>query len=168
MYICSVEILKIEIRKHKENNEFCIGCDINPKAQKSSGYFYSYCYECIRKQSKERYRNKIKNNINKKVKLTRTKKDHYFNSHIRSRYGIDKEGYDNLLKIQNHSCAICKTTENSAKRKFSIDHNHETGEIRGLLYNKCNAALGLFNDNTTNILRAAKYLKERGNYGSKI
>lgn len=53
---------------------------------------------------------------------------------------------------------LCKICGSFPKRKLSLDHDHKTGKIRGLLCNSCNMALGLFKDNTIFLLRASKYL----------
>jgi hypothetical protein len=58
--------------------------------------------------------------------------------------------YDN----QNGLCAICMKND-----ELVIDHNHETGAVRGLLCKKCNFGLGLFK-NSDNILFAMKYLTD--------
>lgn len=72
-------------------------------------------------------------------------------------YGITIEDYDLLLKKQNGKCAICGTTEpGNRSNNFSVDHDHITGKIRGLLCNDCNRGLGLLKDNAG---KAAKYLR---------
>ena len=49
------------------------------------------------------------------------------------------ERYDQMFVNQNGVCALCKTAPNG--RRLDVDHNHETGEIRGLLCNHCNRML---------------------------
>ncbi len=60
------------------------------------------------------------------------------------RYGITVEQYDAMLRQQNGLCAIC----GRAPKRFrlAVDHDHETGEIRGLLCTRCNLGLGWFRD----------------------
>lgn len=58
--------------------------------------------------------------------------------HLKRLYGIDLEGYNKLLKEQDHRCYICNKHENEFKKKLHVDHNHSTGEIRGLLCYNCN------------------------------
>ena len=64
---------------------------------------------------------------------------------------------------QECCCAICKkeiTIVDSA-----IDHNHVTGEFRGVLCKQCNRALGMFGDSPTILKNALEYLEAFGNYG---
>lgn len=60
------------------------------------------------------------------------------NSKIRA-YGISPERYHEMLKEQGNCCAIC---EQPSKRAMSIDHDHKTGKVRGLLCDPCNLSLG--------------------------
>jgi hypothetical protein len=53
-------------------------------------------------------------------------------------YGRDQEDYDRMLKAQNGRCKICKRSPDQA---LCVDHDHKTGEVRGLLCVRCNANL---------------------------
>ena len=77
---------------------------------------------------------------------------------LRRLYGLSFDDYNNMLTIQNNSCVICKTEESKLPRKLSVDHDHNSGKIRGLLCAYCNRALGLFNDEPSRILKAIEYL----------
>lgn len=59
-----------------------------------------------------------------------------------------EDDYERLLAAQGGRCAICGGTEakHGESTRLHIDHNHETGEVRGLLCNNCNRALGYFHD----------------------
>jgi Recombination endonuclease VII len=88
-------------------------------------------------------------------------------SKLKKLYGITPETYYKLLEQQNGCCAICgtnnpwnKTYKKIKKSKFSVDHCHTTGKVRGLLCTKCNRALGLVNDNIETVFRMAGYLKQ--------
>ena len=86
-----------------------------------------------------------------------------YNEQIQIRlYGIDNNDYENLLNKQNRKCAICgqPVDEYEVRSKLDIDHNHDTGKVRGLLCNKCNLGLGLFNENIGTLLDAVLYLKK--------
>ena len=86
-------------------------------------------------------------------------------SKLLRKYGLTPEAYDSMLKGQDYRCKICRTDKarprctRQAFRTFAVDHNHETGEVRGLLCNNCNAMLGLAADNPIILLKAIQYLK---------
>lgn len=79
-----------------------------------------------------------------------------------------KKIYDNLFIKQNGLCAICNKPEIMKNRYtkdiqvLAIDHNHETGKIRGLLCMKCNTAIGRMNDDPELLKKAANYLESYG------
>ena len=64
-------------------------------------------------------------------------------------------------KKQGGKCAIC-SKECPTGRRLAIDHNHETGIVRGLLCLKCNTALGAVNDNVGTLKKMISYLETRG------
>lgn len=66
--------------------------------------------------------------------------------------------YEALLKKQNNGCAICG--EKPEKRPLSVDHCHKTGRIRGLLCQKHNVAIGLFNEDPILFDAAKQYLEQ--------
>jgi hypothetical protein len=71
---------------------------------------------------------------------------------------------------QSGKCSICNNSETvkdlKGKIKYlAVDHNHETGEVRGLLCNACNTGIGKLGDSVKILENAIKYLKERGSYG---
>ena len=79
-----------------------------------------------------------------------------------SKYGITVEEYEKLFKDQENKCKICGIHMNNAKGKgkcLTIDHDHKTGKVRGLLCGKCNSGLGLFNEDIEIIQNALNYLK---------
>jgi len=89
--------------------------------------------------------------------------DRMFRGHLKSRYGITLEEYEAMAQKQRNVCAICDQPEKDRyKRRLCVDHNHATGEIRGLLCHMCNTGLGKFIDNPVLLNSAAQYLIERG------
>lgn len=71
------------------------------------------------------------------------------------------DDYHTLLNMQDHRCAICKSTDpnNKNSTRFCIDHCHRTGRIRGLLCHRCNTMLGAAIDSQATILKAIAYLE---------
>jgi Recombination endonuclease VII len=87
---------------------------------------------------------------------------HYSNHMIKKRYGIDRDQYWAILKAQNGACALCEKPCVTGKN-LAIDHDHETGKVRGLLCMRCNRAVGLLRDSAEAALKLYSYLmKARG------
>lgn len=76
-------------------------------------------------------------------------------------YGISRNEYDDMFALQNGRCAICETDKPRAanKQNFYVDHDHETGKVRGLLCFECNIGLGKFKEDTSVMTRAIEYLR---------
>lgn len=92
-----------------------------------------------------------------------TKNQEYYQDKTRSRnllrqYGITLSEYDELLTQQGGVCAICGDSPAGSRRRFDVDHHHETGQIRGILCGRCNIALGGFRDSLDLLISASCYL----------
>ena len=72
-------------------------------------------------------------------------------------YGLSPGQYEEMLEEQEHRCLIC----NSLSDVLCVDHNHKTGEVRGLLCKPCNLLIGQSGENIERLMRAADYLAER-------
>jgi hypothetical protein len=84
-----------------------------------------------------------------------------------SKYGITSDEYADMLAAQNGVCAICSLPERTLSNRgnlksLSVDHDHATGEVRGLLCDDCNVALGRMHDGADRLISAAMYLTTRG------
>ncbi len=81
---------------------------------------------------------------------------------------VTKGEYIELAIKQDNLCAICGNEESvvlkttGRRRSLAVDHDHVTGDIRGLLCTNCNKGLGNFQDNIVSLREAIAYL-ERGN-----
>lgn len=74
-------------------------------------------------------------------------------------YGLTPAKFDALLESQGGVCAICGLPgQNWAERNLSVDHDHATGAVRGLLCGRCNTGLGFFGDNPEALAKALDYL----------
>lgn len=73
------------------------------------------------------------------------------------RYGISLESYLILWEKQGKVCSICKTP-NETNEYFPVDHNHQTGKVRGILCPGCNRTLGVFKENIGILTSAVNYL----------
>ena len=74
----------------------------------------------------------------------------------RLRYGLEPEDLAYLYAAQNHVCAVCGDPPEG--RSLSIDHDHETGRVRGLLCHHCNVALGHVRDDPERLMALVAYL----------
>jgi hypothetical protein len=85
-----------------------------------------------------------------------------YKAFIKKVYGISYESYLEILERQGFGCAICQSKVANSTRtsnKLFIDHDHETGKVRGLLCSRCNYALGQFDDRIDLLQNAILYLK---------
>lgn len=139
------------------NKILCVTC----KVLKSSCEFSSVtrfknkldssCKECRRAYSRRKTRER----------LTRDK-DHETARHRKSKlkkYGITLQTYEDILRIQG-GCAICGAVICSLNpsNNLSIDHDHDTGRVRGILCGLCNTALGSFQSSPILLAAAIAYL----------
>ena len=73
------------------------------------------------------------------------------------KYGLTVPDFEALLLTQKGFCAICKKYLGRG-RDMHVDHDHRTGEVRGILCNLCNVGLGAFKDSPQVLMSAARYL----------
>lgn len=119
------------------------------KRAKSKDGANSSCKECEKKDIYEwRQINKEKQaEIERRCRLKRV-------------YGITLEQYDELLDKQEGKCVICERHHSELNRRLAVDHNHKTGEIRGLLCTYCNhRVIGQHRD-PAKLRRMADYLDQ--------
>lgn len=74
-------------------------------------------------------------------------------------YGIEEEEFQKILSKQDNRCAICLKPFFSNKSRH-IDHDHIAEKVRGILCQKCNHGLGLFDDSQPRLHAAAYYLEK--------
>ncbi len=130
----------------KKTSKVCPGCNEDkpmdqyyPQPNRADGYRV-YCIPCNSAQN-ERHR-------------------------FKRQYGLTLELYHIILEEQNNKCACCgtpiyKRTESPSKKLTAhVDHDHETGRVRGLLCGTCNSGIGHLGDNQEGIERALEYVKQ--------
>lgn len=128
--------------------------DIFKTTKRSSDQIRKSNKNSVKKALKQRWKNHKSKHPSKKN----------WSVYIKSRnllrdFGITLEHYNKLLKQQKQKCAICRKPPASKNKSLGVDHCHKTGKIRGLLCDKCNRGLGLFDDNIKLLEKAKKYLK---------
>ena len=118
-------------------------------------------------ENKDRIRRKgIEYRKLNKERLSEINKIYYQNNQRKAlgwnlaKYGLSVEKFEEMSRRQGDVCSICfKKCAN--KKRLSVDHNHDTGVIRGLLCNNCNRALGLIGDDINFFKNAIKYLNKK-------
>ena len=143
----------------------------------SDGYTYQ-CKECRNAKYREYYHANSEKMKEKREKTKEYRKEYYNDPerkfayrkrYIEREFGIKYEDYDKMLEEQRGVCAICGKPETKPNAKYlAVDHNHETGEVRGLLCNNCNRALGLLKDNVDVLQNAINYLKKHERSNSSV
>lgn len=93
------------------------------------------------------YRNKHRTIINEKSTW----------SYLRRTYGVTQTDYNNMMRLQNSACKICKEKPLS---KLCVDHDHKTGKVRGLLCHSCNNSLGLLKESISVLQSMIQYIEE--------
>ena len=124
----------------------CTKCDIEKSLSEFHKHNYrkdgynSVCKICRISNEKQRY-----NSDPERFKYEKLKR----------KYGLTKAEHKSMIANQNKACAICQVV----MKKVCVDHNHISGNVRGLLCNECNRALGYFKDSLQVLQNAVDYLK---------
>lgn len=79
--------------------------------------------------------------------------------HLRLKYGITLEQYDEMRAMQQFRCKTCNKHETEMRTPLHVDHCHISGKIRGLLCKKCNTALGMVKDSKEVLKNLIIYLE---------
>jgi len=74
-------------------------------------------------------------------------------SHLKRKYGLTPEAFDEMLAMQGGGCAIC-----GKPNPDNVDHDHVTGRVRGILCWNCNVGVGQFEDDIERLITATAYL----------
>lgn len=116
-----------------------------PNNKKSRKFSY-YCRPCdVERQMEWRAKNPEKARIQQKK------------ASLKTLYGIELEDYAEMMEAQEGVCAICSEACPTG-RDLAVDHDEETGDIRGLLCANCNRGIGLLKHDLDRILNAFTYL----------
>lgn len=107
------------------------------------------------------YYEKNKEKLNVKHKAYREKnKDKKRESELKRNFGIGLHEYNLILTEQKGKCACCGIHQNELTMNLAVDHDHDTGLIRGLLCGKCNTGIGILGDNIEGLMKALNYLEK--------
>ena len=162
------------------SEKICIKCKGKPQPlenfYKSGGTYRSECKSCFKlyySANKARFKTNSKSwkksnadHVRKEQSLYHARNpDNRKKSNLKHRYGITEEQYEDMLLKQNNLCASCEEPETcvdprtKVARRLSVDHNHETKKVRGLLCHDCNRAEGILRGNPDKARKLADYME---------
>jgi len=136
-------LLTVKERKSNYNKEYYLK---NKEGARKRDKIYKDKHREILREKNTIYR---KNNPNIAY-LSRRK------AQLKRKFNLSLNDYNILLEKQKGVCNICKIKETT--KALCVDHNHTTGEIRGLLCSNCNRGIGLLKDDIVLLKEAIKHL----------
>jgi len=139
----------------------CLHCDtVKPfsefrKDRTLPGGIAFYCKDCVRDYIDSRRAR------DPEAYLAQVRRRTY--KYILKRHGMSLADYDAMLNEQDALCRICRRPETGFGagghvKPLSLDHDHRTGKVRGLLCSPCNKGLGAFEDDIARLTAAIDYL----------
>lgn len=108
----------------------------------------SHCKECVALDREDYLKS------NPQAKAAADRKQHL------KKYGLTPESYNEMFSKQKGCCAGCNRHQTEFNRNLVVDHNHETGKVRGLLCISCNLMIGYAQEETKTLYNLIEYLNE--------
>jgi nitrate/TMAO reductase-like tetraheme cytochrome c subunit len=155
---CDKNKLPSEFHRNKNNSDgLTVWCKECAKA-KSEAWYHSH------KDYMREYRKRTSDHrkeVRKRWRLGNPSEYKLKNQkyHLKRDFGLSLDEHEQMRKNQNYQCAICGIPESEFDRKLSVDHNHVTGKLRGLLCVNCNKGMGHFHDDIELLKKAISYLE---------
>jgi len=82
---------------------------------------------------------------------------------LKSNYGLSLDQFEAMFRAQDKRCVICRTAKPHRRSGvWTVDHDHKTGAVRGILCSHCNSALGFMRDKPGSLTAAVEYLRQHG------
>jgi hypothetical protein len=153
-----------------EITKVCASCGVSKTLDEywnhSTGKYgkRSRCKDCVSAENAEHLRRKLEKEPDynrNRVREWSFRANNKRRSNLATRYGITLEMYESMLAKQGGKCAICGGQMDENKRS-AVDHDHTTGEVRGILHCKCNTAIALLCESPKICRMAANYLENHG------
>ena len=122
----------------------------------------SWCKECKRCESLK-WGKEHKERKNIRARQRRAENPMLDKTRPLERMGLSLKDYEKFFHTQGGKCAICGKSETMTRhgklKRLAVDHNHKTGDIRGLLCSRCNLAIGMFEEDISILENAIEYLR---------
>jgi len=117
--------------------------------------FHHTCTACMKKNYAEN-KNGVRTRHMAAIAKRKDKIQEYAHKKL---YGLESGEYNRLFKQQGGRCKVCTSHQSELRQSLCVDHDHTTGEVRGLLCNSCNRGIGYFQDSPEILRSAIDYLK---------
>lgn len=148
----------------------CVKCGYEGDVKQFLNFYgkqSKYCEKCRKSARDSMKRIKTKEErteAHRKWRKENTAYQQYmFEYNLKKSTGLTLEQYQILLDKQQGKCAICNQASESKRfTRLHVDHNHDNGEIRGLLCSSCNTAIGLLKEDPQVLRNCIEYLKRGG------
>lgn len=111
----------------------------------------------LKRQRKWREKNE-EHCLNMSKEWYRNNKNRVKDLQLQREFGITLQQYNEMLLVQNGTCAICFNGPDAKNKMLAVDHDHKTGKIRSLLCRGCNVGIGNLKDDPKLLIKAAQYL----------
>lgn len=159
-YAAHVAYVREQNRKKRKDPEYV-------RYEKESRKEYNRKYMKKKRQDPVRYAKMLEDrrvyaskNREKLRAYGRSHKEQHRNAYLRRKYGLSHWDIERMFEEQGKRCAICGCDLTYAvKREKHVDHDHNSGAVRGILCRKCNTGVGMFCDNPASLRAAADYLE---------
>lgn len=124
-------------------SKFCNGCKQDKAIDQYSKPWVHYCRACAKAKGRERY-------------LAKGGTEFAYEQSLKYNYGLTMDEYKVKLEAQGERCAVCGEYP---EKRLHVDHDHQTGAVRGLLCEWCNHAIGKARDDPARLRAMADYLE---------
>lgn len=153
-----------------DGHKRCAACDemlpieefYKQKRQRGDG-LSGYCKKCSRAKASEYSKNKRREDpegVRAKDRARERSSTYNYSKHVYKTYGLTEDQLQQMHEDQGYACGICKRhVEEVSQDRLYVDHDHESGAVRGLLCMNCNTALGNFKDDIASVANALKWLE---------
>ena len=111
-----------------------------------------WCRACVNASSRRYYNKNSETLIARKKQYRLDNLDQLLNSHLKRTYDITLVDFDKMFEEQDGCCFICGRHQSEFSRRLDVDHDHDSGQVRGLLCYSCNTKLGWFQKHQERIL----------------
>jgi hypothetical protein len=145
-----------------EDTRTCSGCGERKLVSEfSKGGQYRNCRPCTAAYAKEwRARDGNLDRVREGQRRTYARHSQKYGIRmLKTKFGVTEDDFNSMFERQAGRCACCGRHQTEFKRRLSVDHDHQTGVVRGLLCSGCNTAIGQVRENTDVLKSMIDYLQ---------